>query len=567
MECIKYVHPLVREMIDNVEFLSVSACEKEDKSNIPVNESLYKMNLQKNEVFGWMEGCDFKLVTKENVDHEDCVHFESLDKLFTLLENEAKTIDVKGVERSVIALDLETTSLSTSYKSYGGKIHKDVSIVGVCLATSENEGYYIPIMHTEEDGIKNWEYEDCVDFLNKINERFHLIYHNAQYDMAVQLLNGVIVETKNISDTLLVNKLMANNNEFFPKNIGNGLKNLSEYVLGRKMLEINELLGVPKKSHISFNRLPALNAYSYAVSDACNTFGLFKSFVIEDKYGRSPYKNQLSLTKIVHSSVYHTVSTVSYGLPIDMDALEKATRTSVIRILLIEDKFKEYLNKYELENIKMSSPMIGNFIVKMMKVGWKGNDSNFFKVIDDLFGIKRKTQTLKSGVVKESFDSNDDIIKHIKSNLDKADFIPDDVKNDLLDVLNMISDYRSLSKDSGTFISIMFMAFKDSRNAYFTPIALKLFDTDTGRYASSKGTGPDTYISFKKLKTKVNSYLLHGNGVTPALNSQGMPSTPVNVIKRRKVPKNHPAYKRYQTLIQRADNYIKEKLMIMGVKK
>lgn len=161
----------------------------------------------------------------------------------------------------VLAVDLETTGLDNRtlyYLGEDGKLHlkTKTEIVGICLAISKFQGFYLPVMHTEEDGIPNWDYKTACHFLSLCNQRFATIVHNGQYDREVMAQNGVTLrEYPYFFDTQQLHYIWDVNQK------QHGLKKLSDQFLGRKMLEIGELFG--SKDFIQFNFISASAATVY----------------------------------------------------------------------------------------------------------------------------------------------------------------------------------------------------------------------------------------------------------------------------------------------------------------
>jgi len=535
-----FVYDKVPVEIPNYQELIDSKLEK-DFSPLEPSEVFLPHNFAK--MHDWVKECSFKIITTEIdkdklftpiADYVEVVD-KDLDKFKSYIKEKAVTYD--GFNKPVIALDLETSGLSTKGKLIKGRFVPDTEIVSVPLAISDKEGFILPVKHTETDGIKNLDWETQVKpFLQWLIDNFHIVLHNAQFDLAHLSNWGIKIGNIPITDTMLVSKLM-NNQEFMPMNIGHGLKALSEYVLNRKMLEINEILNLPTKNHISFNRLPVSNALTYAGSDATNTYGLFKAFVIDDIYGRNPYKEQPTTTKIVHQALYYVISSLQYGLLIDKDRLVRTIKTINIRMILLEQKFINTLKKYGYEEeISVVSPMVSVIIVNyILKPLWKGDENNFYKYIEDYFGLVRKVDKLKSGAIKEQFNMDDSILSKFKSAVMEAEFLPEDTKQDIQTLLSIISLYRSLVKDIAIYYGILYNLYIDDRNHFFVNINLRYIGTDTLRFANEKGSGHPRYATFNKLKTKTNCKLKLGNGITHSLNTQGMPSESPKLVKLKKV--------------------------------
>jgi len=271
-------------------------------------------------------------------------------------------------------------------------------------------------------------------------------------------------------------------------------------------------------------------------SDACNTFGLYDVFVIEDRYKRNPYKHQALATNILHKTVYTSNSSLTYGLPIDFDRLSTSVETVIIRIQSIQKRLDTYTTKYNFEPIGISSPMVGNLIVKMLKSEWKGEDPEFFDFISEYLKLSRKLTQLKHRV-KEEFSTKDEIVSHLSGNIDSIEYLSDTTKADVKNVIDLVSIFRTLNMHRALYIGILHSCFIDDRNTVLTPINLNISGTDTHRYSSSKGKGRSEYISFHQLKTKVSTKIEIGNGLTPGLNSQGLPTPGIDIKPMKKLTK------------------------------
>jgi len=236
--------------------------------------------------FKWLKGVKCNLIHNDTTKSDT----EFLEGFYNKLYKKAKLCDseMMGVEKDLpmIAIDLETTGLNTSIRMIGGKLIKSIDLVGVCLAVSGKEGYYLPILHTEEDGIKNLDLTACLNLLQKIVDNFYQIYHNAFYDQEVTSIHKLRMNT-HFADTLLI----ANNLGLrdWDGVYSLGLKFLSGFLLERKMLEINELMG--SKAFVRFNRIAAKDAEVY---------GCFsKDVLVEVEYNEGKEK-YISISQIDH---------------------------------------------------------------------------------------------------------------------------------------------------------------------------------------------------------------------------------------------------------------------------
>lgn len=179
--------------------------------------------------------------------------------------------------RPVVALDFETTGLDTrtlyrAKRKQTGRwqleLEAQSKMVDICIAVESDRGFQIPVLHTEEDGVLNFELDIAVEFLNKLHERFFVVYHNAQYDREIAVHHGVVLQPfPHFSDTQVLDYMLDVNNK------RHGLKHLSKTYLKQTMVEINELFG--GSDHINFDLLPASAATVYCTADATQTLNLF----------------------------------------------------------------------------------------------------------------------------------------------------------------------------------------------------------------------------------------------------------------------------------------------------
>lgn len=169
-----------------------------------------------------------------------------------------------GYNERVLALDTENTGLDVRVRYVNGKLVTRTLLVGLCLASSGEKGYYLPVRNTEEDGVPNWNHQAMIEFIDELHDECVIIYSNAAYDREVLTLNGCTLKRTfpYFFDDQILDFLTDVN---IPRH---GLKPVSEKRLGRKMVEIQELLyGIgtkkAKSTYIQFNRLPAINAATY----------------------------------------------------------------------------------------------------------------------------------------------------------------------------------------------------------------------------------------------------------------------------------------------------------------
>lgn len=107
-----------------------------------------------------------------------------------------------------VALDVETTGLDIYQPGF--------RLVGVALAPSETEGYYLPVGHEDFAGLayqpENIPLEDVKVFLEVLLERVKPLYHNAAFDRQVLAkVLGIPLEKTYGDDTMIALHLMDEN--------------------------------------------------------------------------------------------------------------------------------------------------------------------------------------------------------------------------------------------------------------------------------------------------------------------------------------------------------------------
>ena len=193
------------------------------------------------------------------------------DKKFTLLTQPAEVdsyIDFL-ISKGLCALDLEATGLNLRVKKDGSLY---TNIVGICLAHCADEGVYIPVAH--EDKEYNLPIKFAVQALKRLTSNCVCVYHHFKYDGALLRNYGIILEDEDMyEDTYLMSAVEDASRR------SKGLKGLSKGLLGRPMIEIDELgVSGSKKNVVAFNMVPPQVAVYYGGSDAMNTFALYEYF-------------------------------------------------------------------------------------------------------------------------------------------------------------------------------------------------------------------------------------------------------------------------------------------------
>ena len=560
------VHPLVSSM--STEEIEVKFREEfiANRKLLEPNTVFSKKSLSIRESMKWMLEKEFILVSKvkpKETYETTIIIRESLIDFLDELENKATIQDglkhTKEDDMKVFAMDLETvnkdpmgSALDTTSELINGELIPNSKIAGICIAINEVNGYYIPVRHNELDGIPNYTDEEVKEFLDSMFERNILqVYHNLQYDATILIVNGIMVDDKKVSDTMILSKLSGGDEFHKYKTItgkyapvGNGLKPLSQYILHRPMIEIADMfiengLMNPKtkktERHIDFNILPATSATVYAVSDAINTFSLFKIFTskTDETYkDRNPYKVQNLATRMDMMTIIHTVSFLTAGVPADIGLAIKTVKTIIRRMILIEERFLELSGGIPVS----SAEKVGIFIGSTLHAEWdKLNNNEPFasKALED-FDMAVKTTTLKDQSVKTTYGFADNVISNLDVSLANITWVSEETKVVMLSAMAYIQNYRSLQHEKPIYISMIRNSTFDNRGYTFFKAGLRPVSTDTTRSASAKGTN-GLRLNIATTKTgKMSLSKVAGNGNT-SLNIQGLSARQFDQAKIKKV--------------------------------
>ncbi len=174
-----------------------------------------------------------------------------------IIDTDNKLSDLIKVlnKAKIISFDTETTSTE----------EMQADIVGISLAISAGEGYYIPIGHISGN---NLPLNKVIDALKEpmTDPKIGKVAHNAKYDYIILAKAGLKV-TPLTFDTMLAEFIID------PSSRHLGLKNLAFVKLGEEMTHIEELIGKGKKQ-ISMDQVAIESVAPYAIADAETTLRL-----------------------------------------------------------------------------------------------------------------------------------------------------------------------------------------------------------------------------------------------------------------------------------------------------
>ena len=362
-------------------------------------------------------------------------------KKFTLLY---KTTEIEQyidhcIEKGLCALDLETNGLSTRRDSDGESVSK---IVGVCLATSADEGVYIPVAHEDKD--YNVPVKLVVREIARLCANCRCIFHNFKFDGQLLKNYGIIIEDdEKYEDTML----MAAVEDASRKN--KKLKYLSGALLGREMIEIDglDVKGSDNEDVVAFALVPPQKAVYYGSSDAMCTFGLYEYFKTKiDEQDPTKRKGPWNIYKIEKRCLFVTMEMERNLSRIDREYLNLC-REDVLKRMekLVQNIYEVAGREFDIDSPKQ----LGILLFEEMKIPYPS---------------KEKT---KSG----QYATGEKVLELI------ANKYP---------IIDMILTYRGYGKIVSTYIDNFLNNADENGEIKF---ALNQVQADTGRYSASGGRG------------------------------------------------------------------------------
>lgn len=490
---------------------------------IPHNSVFDQENLQKLPNMGWIKDIEATLIN------------QNLDAFFDTLVSEAEW-GHEGVP--VISLDLETTGLDKTVSFIGGHFDPRTKIVGICIGVNGTKGYYIPVRHSEKDMVRNAPLDEVTHLMQRVQDTFTCIYHNAGYDREVLETNGIRLNPTYI-DTMLLAINLGLKERYFQV----GLKLLSEKLLGRHMLELKDI--VKSKKEIQLTLTCAKSLVMYGVSDAVNTFALFAKFT-DQKNPNNPYVvNKTAMLLDVKASDA-TRYMFRLGLPIDYSHLGGVIRTLIRRKILIEEHFITKISKdvpigsAEKTGILMGNQLWDDFQSHYSNVEDKDSLWDSFKVeVLDKFYMEVKEKELKGGTKKITYSSGDDILVSLNKRAKTTPWVKPATAERLIMTANWISTFRSLQHDIGVFIKMYRYSYSDDLNFHRVGVGLKYNGTVTTRFSNASGSGSLDRVTITRGAKATTTAFVEASGAC-GINLQGINSDKAKtgkVLRVKNLPK------------------------------
>ncbi|MGD2252431.1 MAG: DNA polymerase I [Anaerolineales bacterium] len=205
---------------------------------------------------------------------------------------------------SAIAFDVETTSTDAM----------QAKLVGISLAVSPEEGFYLPVGHTPATaGGPQLEIRTTIQALQSplTDSRIHKVGHNLKYDHILLARHGLRAQPLTF-DTMIAEWLID------PASRNLGLKNLAFIRLGVEMTEITELIGKGRNQR-SMAEVPIAQVAPYAAADAVMCLRLMPELEAELEQ-----KEQSTLFKDVEMPLIPVLAEMEIaGIGLDTSFLKK----------------------------------------------------------------------------------------------------------------------------------------------------------------------------------------------------------------------------------------------------
>jgi DNA polymerase-1 len=249
---------------------------------------------------------------------------ENVEDTIVSTEKDLTRLVKRLKDASHIAFDVETTSTHAM----------QADLVGISLAVSPHEGYYIPIGHHPHlAGVDQLRLGTVIDALQEplVDPKKPKVGHNLKYDFIVLARHGIRVEPLAF-DTMIAEWLCD------PGSRNLGLKNLAWVRLGIEMTEIEALIGRGRNQK-SMADIPIADVAPYAGADARIPLSLMEQLQEELK--------EKALDKLFKELEMPLITVLAdmemIGISLDTSFLEDFSSELSARLHQIEKQIYEYV--------------------------------------------------------------------------------------------------------------------------------------------------------------------------------------------------------------------------------
>ncbi len=300
-----------------------------------------------------------------------------------------------------ISVDLETTSVNTAV----------AKIVGISLSYKENTAFYIPVSHNYLGCPQQLTLDYVLEKIKPLleNPQIAKLGQNIKYDFLVFKHAGVVLE--GIEFDTMIGSYCIN-----PSRASHGLKDLALEFLGRKMTEINELIGKgAKQQTIDLVEIEKVSPYACADSDVVYQLTKIMRSLLKEK----------QLDNLFHNIEMPLVSVLAEmeekGIYIDVEYLKTLDKSIIEKMSSLEKEIFELSG----EQFNINSPKQLQYILfeklklppaRKTKTGFSTDEEVLFtlgknyplpkKILDYREVVKLKTTYIDSLLELRDFNTN-----------------------------------------------------------------------------------------------------------------------------------------------------------------
>ncbi len=341
------------------------------------------------------------------------------------------------ISGGVCALDTETNGLNTRQKN-GQPWNK---IVGFCISNNPDVGYYVPVGHSDTE--YNVPMVVSLRELARLVANCICIFHNFKFDGQLLRNYGIIIDDADkYEDTLLMAAVEDASRR------RKGLKELSEKILQRPMLEIKDM-GIQATGKVEklFFMVPPPKAVYYGAGDAMCTFALYLHFKKRlDEMDPTKRGGPWYIYKVEKQCLFATMEMERNYARLDIPYLKKLREDIIVRMTNCQEGIYAIIGR----NFDIESPkQLGILLFDELKIKYP---------------------------VKEKSDSGQYITD--ESVLEKL--------KDQYPIANMILTFRGFRKILSTYLDNFLNNADENDEVKFQ---MNQVQADTGRFSASGGYG------------------------------------------------------------------------------
>lgn len=299
-----------------------------------------------------------KAKTEKQSDQVKWHVIQSMDELDKLIS--------KIKEKGSFAIDIETSSLDA----------RTADLAGISVAINSNEGYYLPLGHTDADKLlydsdqifTNLPIKETIQKLSPLiqSPKIEKIAQNAKFEYLALANHGVILDGLAF-DTYIASYLLNPDER-------HNLKELGLKWMKRDMQPIEELIGSGKKQK-SMCDIPIEKVAPYAVDDASVTWGLesilkkeIKNAEMENLYYNIELPLVILLAEMEREGIRidpRVLKEISRAFEKELDEISKKAYRIIGRDINLNSP--QQLSELLFKDLKLSNPLKGSTNIEVLE--------------------------------------------------------------------------------------------------------------------------------------------------------------------------------------------------------